>query len=53
MLLKFLALRAGYSKDLTNGNNIPSDNLLGLNAGFGMAYKKPAQVYFGEANWAG
>ena len=34
-----LALRAGYSKDITN-TNIPSDNLLGFNAGFGIAISK-------------
>ncbi|MFA5162869.1 MAG: PorV/PorQ family protein [Elusimicrobiales bacterium] len=38
-LHSILALRAGYSKDITN-TNIPSDNLLGFNAGFGIAISK-------------
>ncbi|MFA5162766.1 MAG: PorV/PorQ family protein [Elusimicrobiales bacterium] len=38
-LIAAFTLRAGYQKDATN-TNIPSDNMNGLNAGFGLAIGK-------------
>jgi len=35
-LVSLLTLRAGYSRDITNKDTVPSDNLLGLSAGFGI-----------------
>ncbi len=37
LLLKILSIRAGYTRDTTNNSDIPSDNMNGLNAGFGLA----------------
>ncbi|MDD2772248.1 MAG: PorV/PorQ family protein [Elusimicrobiales bacterium] len=39
-LIPLFTIRAGYSRDITNKDTVPSDNMLGLSAGFGLALGK-------------